>query len=63
MPTLHSPASARTVALDPRGRFLATAPGGQLPPRAFALFDLEAPRVADTVFLVQKERDWLNSMA
>ena len=62
--TLRSPAGADHVALDPRGRFLATAPGGgPLPPRSFLLFDLESPRAAEPALLVQKERDWLSSMA
>jgi WD40 repeat protein len=61
--TLRSPASALSVALDPTARFLATAPGDALPPRSFVLFDLQAPRVAEPILLVQKEMDWLNSMA
>ena len=61
--TLRSPASALRLALDPKGRFLATAPGGPLPPRSFVLFDLQAPRSAEPVPLVQDEMAFLNTMA
>ena len=55
--TLRSPVSAQHVALDREGRWLATAPGGALPPRSLSLFvfDLQAPRAADPTPLVQKE--------
>ena len=61
--TLRSPAGARAVSLDPKGRFLATAPGGALPPRSLFLFDLQDPSVAEPAPLIQKETDWLNAMA
>ena len=64
--TLRSPASALSVALDPKGRFLATAPDPAEafhPGSAAVLFDLQAPRAAEPTLLVQKERDYLNSMA
>jgi WD40 repeat protein len=61
--TLRSPASARAVALDPQGRFLATAPGGPLSARSLFLFDLQAPRPAEPAPFVQDEKDSLNSMA
>jgi WD40 repeat protein len=65
---LLSPANAREVALDPSGRYLATAPredggGAALPPGSFRLFDLEAPRGADPAPLLDDELNWLNAMA
>jgi WD40 repeat protein len=63
---LKSPASALSVALDPKGRFLATAPGpfeAPDPGAAAVLFDLQAPRAAEPIVLAQKEKDYLNSMA
>ena len=46
--TLRSPREAESVALDPRGRFIATAPGiaNQASPPWLFLFDLAAPRAA-----------------
>ena len=54
----QSPASARWVTLDPRGRFLATAPlPPDAPPGSFVLFDLQAPRGAEPVPLIGTEAD------
>ena len=52
----QSPASARWVTLDPRGRFLATAPlPPDAPPGSFVLFDIQAPRGAESVPLIGSE--------
>ena len=60
---LRSPAQVGLVALDPARRHVAVAPQDALTPRSFFVFDLEAPAAADPVPLVQKQRDWLNTMA
>lgn len=61
--TLKSPADARRLALDPRGRFLATAPGLPfLPPRSMFLFDLAAPRTAGPVPLLCSESGIVTQM-
>ena len=53
--TLKSPADARMIALDPRKRFLATAPGTpSLAPRSMFLFDLAAPRTAEPTPLLNE---------
>jgi len=61
--TLKSPASASFVALDPRGRFLATSPYEAMPPRSLFLFDLAAPRTAEPIPLLDSDVTWLNFMA
>ena len=60
--TLKSPVDASSVALDPKGRFLATGPNGVMPPRSLFLFDLLAPRSADPVPLLNSEVNCLNDM-
>jgi WD40 repeat protein len=59
--TLKSPADARMIALDPKGRFLATGPNGSMTPRSLFLFDLYAPRSADPVPLLNSEVNSLNA--
>jgi WD40 repeat protein len=63
--TLRSPADARGLSLDPSGRYLAAAPraSGGLPPRSFYVFDLEGPRGADPVALLNDEINALNGMS
>ncbi len=60
--TLKSPADARQIALDPRHRYLAAGPPLVLQPRSMFLFDLEAPRSAEPVPLLNSEVNTLNSM-
>ena len=60
--TLRSPASALSVALDPKGRFLATAPGGPLPPRSL-FSSTSRPRAPPSRLLSSRTRGTLNSMA
>ena len=53
---LKSPADARTIALDPRKRFLAAGPDPYpMSPRSLFLFDLEAPRSAEPVPMVDSD--------
>jgi WD40 repeat protein len=59
---LKSPASASFIALDPRGRFLATSPFEAAPPRSLFLFDLAAPRTAEPVPLLDSDVTWLNDL-
>jgi hypothetical protein len=54
--TLKSPADTRDVALDPKGRFLATAPPNTLTRGSVYLFDLAAPRTAEPMPLLGDER-------
>jgi WD40 repeat protein len=62
--TLKSPADARLIALDPKGRFLATGPGDYgMPPRTMFLFDLAASRTAEPMPLLASELIWLNQLA
>ncbi len=61
--TLESSADARLIALDPRGQRLAVGPPGSLSsPRSLCLFDLDAPRSAEPVPLLNDEVNWLNGM-
>lgn len=60
--TLKSPASVRGVALDPKGRFLATDPGTAMPPRSLVLFDLAAPPSAEPVPLLDSEINQINGI-
>jgi WD40 repeat protein len=50
---LKSPADARSIALDPNGRFLASGPGTAMGSRSLVLFDLLAPRTAAPTPLLQ----------
>jgi WD40 repeat protein len=59
---LKSPASASFIALDPRGRFLATSPFEAAPPRSLFLFDLAAPRTAEPIPLLDSDVTWLNDL-
>jgi WD40 repeat protein len=61
--TLKSPADARFVALDPKGRFIATSPNAAMSPRSFVLFDLAAPRSADPTPLLSGEYTQINMMS
>jgi WD40 repeat protein len=62
MRTLRSPAGARAVALDRKGRYVAAAPaGGPLPPGSLVIFDLDAPIGAAPIEL-RAEVGWLNDM-
>ena len=60
--TLKSPADARSIALDPKARFLATGPGGGMSPRSRYLFDLAAPPTAEPVPLLGGEYGYLNAL-
>jgi len=61
--TLRSPASARTIRLDPSGRYVAAAPAfGQLSPGSLAVFDLDAPGGASPIIL-RHEVGTLNDMS
>jgi len=60
--TLKSPADARTIALDPKGRFLATGPDAGMSPRSRFLFDLAAPSTAEPVALLGGEYGYLNAL-
>ena len=61
--TLRSPADARVIALDPDRRYLAVGPPGALStPRSLFTFDLDAPRSAEPVPLLNGEVNWLNGM-
>ena len=60
--TLKSPADAQTIALDPKGRFLATGPNHGMSPRSRFLFDLAAPRTAEPLALLGGEYGWLNAL-
>ncbi|MEO8053860.1 MAG: protein kinase [Acidobacteriota bacterium] len=60
---LKSPASARQVALDPKGRLLAAGATMNATARALFLFDLEAPRSAEPMPLLNGEAYTLNDMA
>ncbi len=61
--TLKSSEDARWIALDPRGRFIATAPRSVfIPPRSIFLFDLAAPPTAEPVPLVCPEATLITQM-
>jgi len=60
--TLKSPTDARQIALDPRHRFLAAGPPSVMPPRSLFLFDLDAPRSAEPMPLLNSEAICLNGM-
>ena len=60
---LKSPADARRIALDPRGRFLACGPYGTMMPRSLNLFDLMAPPTAEPVALCGSEVPHLGHLA
>jgi WD40 repeat protein len=61
--TLKSPASAQNVALDPKGRLIATSPDIMMAPRSLVLFDLAAPRSAEPTPLLGGEYTQINMMA
>ena len=61
--TLKSTGDARSIAVDPRGRYLAAGPAGAMPPRSLFLFDLAAPRSAEPVPLLAPEEAWLHQMS
>ncbi|MBP1777636.1 MAG: pknB 15, partial [candidate division NC10 bacterium] len=60
--TLKSPEDARAIALDPKGRFLATGAVDAEILRSLFLFDLAAPRTAEPVPLLSRETLFLNHM-
>jgi WD40 repeat protein len=60
--TLKSPASAREVGLDPKGRFVATGPADAAPLRSLYLFDLVAPPTTEPVPLLGSEDPWNNGL-
>ena len=62
--TVKSPTDARSLALDPRGRFVAAKPyDSTWPPRTLVLFDLAAPPSAEPTLLLAGEYNQLNSMS
>jgi eukaryotic-like serine/threonine-protein kinase len=60
--TLKSPADARFIGLDPKGRFIATAPAMAMPPGSLVLFDLAAQRSAEPTPLLPGEYTQINSL-
>ena len=61
--TVKSPADARPLALDPRGRFVAAKPIATWPPRTLVLFDLAAPPSAEPTLLLAGEDNQLDSLS
>jgi WD40 repeat protein len=57
---LKSPQDASYVALDPKGRFLATGPPFTMEAPSLFLFDLDAPRSAEPTPLLDVEIMWRN---
>ncbi len=61
--TLKSPADARFLGLDPKGRFLATGPSGGNIPGSLFLFDLAAPRTAEPGPLLSTAYGYLDELS